>query len=133
MTYFIFLYKQIIYTIKQKENLMLVYRTKLINSVLQLELNGIIVQNLLLTRCCTAWPNFDFEIRRDNKRISYERRVYESVDDNSLSQEISQKQTEKELLQQRVKFFFILFFWGTLFFKENFIWKTSILKTRGSN
>ena len=29
--------------------------------------------------------NFDFKIRRDNKKKSYERRVCESVDDNSLS------------------------------------------------
>ena len=30
-------------------------------------------------------PNFDFKIRRDHKIISYERCVYESVDDRSLS------------------------------------------------
>ena len=27
--------------------------------------------------------NFDIKIRRDNEKISYERRVYESVDDKS--------------------------------------------------
>ena len=30
------------------------------------------------------------------KKISYERRVYESVDDNSLSKAISQKTTKKK-------------------------------------
>ena len=40
--------------------------------------------------------NFDFKIRGDNKKKSYERRVYESVDDSSLSKAISQKQTKKE-------------------------------------
>ena len=29
--------------------------------------------------------NFDFKIRRDYEKISYERRAYESVDDRSLS------------------------------------------------
>ena len=42
-------------------------------------------------------------MRRDNKKISFERRVYESVDDNSLSYAISQKPIKKELMQQRVK------------------------------
>ena len=37
------------------------------------------------------------------KIISYERLVYESVDDNSLSAAISQKPTKKERMQQRVK------------------------------
>ena len=31
------------------------------------------------------------------KKISYERRVYESVDDNSLSKAISQKTDDKEI------------------------------------
>ena len=26
-----------------------------------------------------AWPNFDYKIRRDNEKNSYERHVYESV------------------------------------------------------
>ena len=39
--------------------------------------------------------NFDFKIRRDHGKISYERRVYESVDDMSLSLAISRKFTEK--------------------------------------
>ena len=40
---------------------------------------------------CIAWPrsnicqNTDFKTRRDNQNNSYERRVYESVGDNSLS------------------------------------------------
>ena len=29
--------------------------------------------------------NFDFKIRRDHQKISYERRNYESVDEKSLS------------------------------------------------
>ena len=37
------------------------------------------------------------------KNFSYERRVYESVDDSSLSYAISQKLTKNELVQQRVK------------------------------
>ena len=39
--------------------------------------------------------NFNFKMRRDNKKISYERRVYESVFDNSLSYAISQKPIKK--------------------------------------
>ena len=38
--------------------------------------------------------NFDYKIRRDNKK-SYERRVYELVDDSSLSLAISKKPTRK--------------------------------------
>ena len=38
------------------------------------------------------------------KIISYDRRVYESVDDNSLSWAISQNQRKKERMQQRVKY-----------------------------
>ena len=38
-----------------------------------------------------------------NKKIPYERRVYESVDDNSLSYALSQKPTKKEFMKQRVK------------------------------
>ena len=41
----------------------------------------------------SAWPKFDFEIRRDSVKISYERRVYESVDDKRLSKAISQTLT----------------------------------------
>ena len=37
------------------------------------------------------------------KIISYERRVHESVDDNTLSYAISQKPTKKESMQQRGK------------------------------
>ena len=29
--------------------------------------------------------NFDFKIRKDHGKISFERRIYESVDDKSLS------------------------------------------------
>ena len=39
--------------------------------------------------------NFDFKIRRDHGKISYERRVYESVDDRSLSQAMSRKLMRK--------------------------------------
>ena len=55
-----------------------------------------------LTLCFIAWPknnifdrNFDFKIRRDEQKISYERRVYESENENSLSKAISQKTDEK--------------------------------------
>ena len=37
--------------------------------------------------------NDDFKIRRDNVKISFERRIYETVDDKSLSWDISQKST----------------------------------------
>ena len=33
----------------------------------------------------TYCQNFDFKIRRDHQKISYERRDYESVDEKSLS------------------------------------------------
>ena len=36
-------------------------------------------------RISLVWPNFDFKIRRDHGKISYKCRVYESVDDRSLS------------------------------------------------
>ena len=41
----------------------------------------------LYYRCVYATydQNFDFKIRRDNGKNSYQLRVYESVDDNSLS------------------------------------------------
>ena len=32
----------------------------------------------------TFTKNFDFDLRRDHQKISYERRAYESVDDKSL-------------------------------------------------
>ena len=38
-----------------------------------------------------------------SKKNSYERRVYESVDDSSISLAISKKNDKKELMQQRVK------------------------------
>ena len=41
--------------------------------------------------------NFDLKIRRDDGKISFERRVYESQDDNSLSWDISQKSTETKI------------------------------------
>ena len=52
---------------------------------------------ICLTLCYKSWliraifnRNFDFKIRRDDQKNSYERRVYESVDENSLSKAISQ-------------------------------------------
>ena len=40
-------------------------------------------------------------MRRDHgKKISYERRVYESVDDLTLTWDLSQKSTETEFMQQ---------------------------------
>ena len=35
--------------------------------------------------CVRMTQNFDFKIRRDHQKNSYERRVYESVDDSSIS------------------------------------------------
>ena len=57
-------------------------------------------QNIVLIhsihyKLATFDRNYDFKIRRDDQKISYERRVYESVDDNSLSKAISQKTDEK--------------------------------------
>ena len=37
------------------------------------------------------------------EKISYERRVYESVDDKNLCRSSSQKSTEIKFMQQRVK------------------------------
>ena len=47
--------------------------------------------------------NFDFKERRDHQKISYERRVYESVDDSAayLIGYISKTDEKKELVQQR--------------------------------
>ena len=45
------------------------------------------IQCELLPQC----QNFDFEMRSDNKKKSYERRIYESVGDN--------RSTKKELIQ----------------------------------
>ena len=39
--------------------------------------------------------NFDFKIRRDHEKNSYDRRAYESVDDGSLSRAISRKFMKK--------------------------------------
>ena len=41
-----------------------------------------------LTLCCigaTFGQHFNFKIKRNNQKIPYERLVYESVDDNTLS------------------------------------------------
>ena len=40
--------------------------------------------------------NFDFNLRKDHQKISYERRNYVSVDDKSLSSALSGKTTKKE-------------------------------------
>ena len=45
----------------------------------------------------TFGKNFDFKIRRDHGKHSYEHLVYESVDDKSLSWEIYQKSTKNIL------------------------------------
>ena len=45
-----------------------------------------------------------------NKKISYERRVYEPVDDNSLSYALSQKPTKKRTHATKGK----LLFWYNL-------------------
>ena len=38
--------------------------------------------------------NFDFKMKRDHGKMSYEGRIYESVDDKSLSWDLSQKSSE---------------------------------------
>ena len=40
--------------------------------------------------------NFDSKIKRDHQKISYERRDYESVEEKSLSQDMSRKITKKK-------------------------------------
>ena len=47
----------------------------------------------------TFGQHFYSKMRRYNKKKFYERRVYESVDDNSLSKAITQKPTKKKLMQ----------------------------------
>ena len=42
----------------------------------------------------TFYQNFDFKIRREHQKISYERRVYESVDVRSLFWVTSHRFTE---------------------------------------
>ena len=44
--------------------------------------------------------NFDFNLRRDIKLISYERRDYESVDENSTSLGYVQKKKTKKRIQE---------------------------------
>ena len=40
--------------------------------------------------------NFDFNLRRDHQKISYDRRDYESVDEKSQSLAMSRKTTKEE-------------------------------------
>ena len=51
----------------------------------------------------TYCQNFDFKIRRDHKKNSYERRDYESVDEKSLSFIMCKKATKKEFRQETVE------------------------------
>ena len=44
-----------------------------------------LINPLLHTNVCKYGQNFDFIIRRDNQKISYDCRVYESVDDTGPS------------------------------------------------
>ena len=46
--------------------------------------------------------NFDFKIRIDHQKISYERRVYESVDIAAYLRLYLKNRRKKELMQQRV-------------------------------
>ena len=41
--------------------------------------------------------NLDFNLRRDHQKTFYERRDYESVDEKSLSQAMSRKNTKKKI------------------------------------
>ena len=45
----------------------------------------------------TLGKNCDFKIGRDHGKKSFERRVYELVDDKSLSWDISQKSTQNRI------------------------------------
>ena len=54
----------------------------------------------------TLTKNFNFSLRRDyQKKNSYERRTYESVDEKSLSLAMSRKTTKKKLGKIKVKIF----------------------------
>ena len=45
--------------------------------------------------CATHYQNFYFNLRRDHQKNSYERREYESEDENSQSYTMSQKTMKK--------------------------------------
>ena len=53
--------------------------------------------NWLAKQICDVWPKFDFKIKRDKGKNSYDRRAYESVDDRSLSWVTSQKWRENKI------------------------------------
>ena len=44
----------------------------------------------------TPTKNFDFNLRKDYQKNSYERRAYESVDEESLSLAVSRKTMKKK-------------------------------------
>ena len=48
----------------------------------------------MATECSTFDQNFDFKLKRDHQKISYERRAYESVDVRNLFWVISHRPAE---------------------------------------
>ena len=46
--------------------------------------------------------HFDFNLRRDHQKISFERRDYESVDEKSLSYAMSRKTMKKKYFQKAI-------------------------------
>ena len=54
---------------------------------------------LLCDEFVTCCQNFDFKIRRDHQKNSYERRDYESVDENSLLGYVPKNDEKKEFRQ----------------------------------
>ena len=55
------------------------------------------IGSLRLTHMASVSKSFDFNLRRIIKKISYERRDYESVDEKSLSSAMSRKSTKKRI------------------------------------
>ena len=55
------------------------------NEIFQISLTHLCPASSIEYECCTIDQNFNFNLRRDPQKISYERRAYESVDEKSLS------------------------------------------------
>ena len=64
---------------------------------------------LTLTLCCIlvtmehVWKYFEFKIRRDNQKNSYERRVNESVDNGSLSLALNYLKNMSRILKKQIQ------------------------------
>ena len=56
-----------------------------IKNVLSIVINSLTPRRTQVSPAVPFHRNFDFILRRDHRKISYERRAYESVDEKSLS------------------------------------------------